>query len=169
LLTDGIQTNMNNEKIVVVVRAVFKFDEKYLVIEQMNASRNDYLLFPGGHAKSNESLIATLDREIGEELNIKNFVAKELRFVKETVSPFDRNFEFFFECETEMKFNEIEIVQKEYTGYEKIKKCILKTEEELRDSSNFYPEMFFDPKKYQFLELDLVQYKNLFGLDRNIK
>ena len=68
-----------------------------------------------------------------------------------------------------MKFNEIEIVQKEYTGYEKIKKCILKTEEELRDSSNFYPEMFFDPKKYQFLELDLVQYKNLFGLDRNIK
>lgn len=154
---------------VIVVRAVIRFGDKFLLIEQMNASGNDYLLFPGGHVNLDESLLVALHREIREELNISDLNIKELRFVKETVSPFDINFEFFFECETSMKYEDIEIIQKEYTGYEKIKKCVLKSDAELMFNSSFYPEDFFKPLKYQLLELNLNQYKKRFGEDRNIK
>ena len=159
---------MENEKIVVVVRAVFKFEDKYLVVEQKNASVNTYLLFPGGHAKSNESLTEAIIREVKEELNVDDTKPIRPLFIKETLSPFDRDYEIFFECGTNKDFTEISVKQKAYTGYEKINKCLFKTEDELMISKNFFPEYFFATTKYQYLELGLEEYINRFGKDKNV-
>lgn len=162
-------SNTPLDKIVIVVRAVFGFGDKYLVVEQENASGNSYLLFPGGHANCNESLIAALKREIAEETNIDNFTPQKIIFVKETFTPFDRNFEYFFQCETNIKFADIKIKQTEYTGYEKIKKYLLLSASELDADSRFFPKHFFGESNYQYLELNLDRYKQLYGNDRNIK
>lgn len=156
------------EKIVVVVRAVFCFKDKYLVIEQENASENIYLLFPGGHVEPNESLKEALFREINEELFIKDVRIVRLAFIKETLSPFDRNYELFFECTTSDVFENIYIKQNKTVGHEKISRCMLKTSKELKTAKNFFPEEFFEDTKYQYLELDLPEYMMRFGKDRNV-
>jgi ADP-ribose pyrophosphatase YjhB (NUDIX family) len=156
------------EKIVIVVRAVFCFRDKYLVIEQENDSENKYLLFPGGHVEPNESLKEALFREVNEELFIKDIQIIRLAFIKETLSPFDRNYELFFECSTSNVFEDIYIKQSDAIGHEKIKRCMLKTSKELKEARNFFPEEFFKDTKYQYLELDLPKYMMRFGKDRNI-
>lgn len=159
---------MKKEKNVVVVRAVFKFGEKYLVVDQQNASGKSYQLFPGGHINPGESLVNGVIREVNEELNIEDTKPGQIIFFKETLSPFDRNYEFFFECRTAKNISEVKVKQKEYTGYEKIKNCRFETEKNLKQSSNFFPEGFFSEDKYQYLELDLPEYIRRFGNDNNI-
>jgi len=160
---------MSKEKIVVVVRAVFRFEDKYLVVEQQNASGNTYSLFPGGHVKPHESLEEAVVREVGEELNIDDTRPVRPLFIKETLSPFDRDYEVFFECDTKNDLSKVEVRQKAYTGYEKINKCLLKTEGELKTDKNFFPESFFSTSKYQYLELELKEYITRFGRDRNVR
>ncbi len=160
---------MKTNKITIVVRAVFKFNNKYLVVEQENASGNIYLLFPGGHKEINESLENAVVREVGEELNITDTTVNKMLFVKETLTKFDRTFEFLFECSTAMDPKNITIKQKEYTGYEKIFKCLLIKKGELLLKTNFFPEKFFSKKKYEYLELNLDAYIKRYGHDKNIK
>ena len=160
--------NLPPDKIVTVVRAVFRFENKYLVLEQKNASGNTYLLFPGGHVNAGESLTTALNREITEELNIKSFSQNNIIFIKETKTPFDRAFEYFFECETKMAISDIKVLQDKYTGYEKIEKCLLLNQNELKNDKRFFPKNFFARNNYQYLELALDQYRQLYGNDRNI-
>lgn len=154
---------MNLAITVTVVRAIFKFEGKYLLIEQSNASGKNYLLFPGGHVDVGESLLTGLKREIQEELDIDDFFIKKLVFVKETHSPVNKNFEFFFECETTKKFDQIKVAQLGLVGNEKIKKCLLMSETEIKGLPNFYPEDFFNKIGYQYLHLNTVSYKKRFG------
>lgn len=154
---------MTDKKLISVVRAVFTFDNKYLVIEQENASGNKYLLFPGGHTKSEESLRDAVIRELGEELNIDDTKVQNIIFLKETLSPFDRDYEVFFTCTTSKEFSDIEIKQKEYTGHEKIGRCLLMSKEELVSNPFFYPKYFFAESNYQYIEMDVEEHKRLFG------
>ena len=159
----------NIQKIVIVVRAIFKFGDKYLVLEQVNASGNTYLLFPGGHAKEGESLLMALKREVGEELGIKCFKPKSLVFVKETLNPFDQGFEYFFECESKENLSKIDIKQKGMVGYEEIKSYKWMTSSELNSDHRFFPKDFFSGNNYQYLKINMFQYKALYGNDRNVK
>ncbi|MFA5828418.1 MAG: NUDIX hydrolase [Candidatus Shapirobacteria bacterium] len=159
----------SNTKIVTVVRAVFRLENQYLVVEQINASGNTYLLFPGGHADPGESLVTAIKREVAEELNVEKCIPKKIIFVKETLTPFDRTFEYFFECEPSMYITDIRVKQKEYTGYEGIKRCLWKSAIDLETDNKFFPKHFFSKDNYQYLELNIDQYKDLYGNDRNIK
>lgn len=160
---------MKKKKITIVVRAVFKEGDKYLVIEQKNASGNIYLLFPGGHKKINESLEEAVVREVNEELNITDTKVENVLYVKETLTVFDRTFEFLFGCSTQKDLKDVEVKQKEYTGYEKIGKVLLMDEHTLSSRPSFFPEHFFSSKKYEYLELSLDEYVKRYGNDRNIK
>jgi 8-oxo-dGTP pyrophosphatase MutT (NUDIX family) len=161
--------NKNQINIVFVVRAIFKIGNKYLVIKQKNASGNEYLMFPGGHKNLSETLEESLEREIKEEINISDFSIKNISFINETLTIFDRTFEIFFNCSTYKNLEKVKPKQKGFVGFEKISECLLYTKNQLLKCDNFFPIDFFDGKKYKYHEIDVEEYKKRFGIDRNIK
>ncbi len=113
--------------------AIIMKDGKFLLMHRIKKG-DEYYTFIGGHRQEGEEILATLNREVGEEASV---TVKNTRLVFEFKDYERNNYDYYFLCEWE-------------SGEPK-----LGGEEEIKNSlENFYKLEWISPE--EFIKLEVV-------------